>query len=314
VEEIIASSNGDDSEIIHYLDLLSSLSTESFYVIDLAQRQICYISPNASFLGGYSVEEALRLGYDLYPQIVHPEDLPIVKKTHRAVLRNLSRIGENRDKIDYFFNVFRLKHHFSFLAKPLYQMSYHKAKPIWKDDGLAYFICAVGSAVARKAESLYLYFKNEMTYQAYNFTTQQWNTVTKEPLSEYEKAILILAGQGTSGHDIANELCVSYNGFRHHLSRLYAKLGVSNIREAILFATTRRMLFVSNTDKGDSDRPANEKASRRRLTAENLQRIQQELDIKLSIRKAAKKENVSEGAIRYWIERGKLKTAAKVRK
>ena len=40
VEGIIDSSNGDNSAITHYLDLFASLSTESFYVLDLRQKTI----------------------------------------------------------------------------------------------------------------------------------------------------------------------------------------------------------------------------------------------------------------------------------
>jgi len=310
-EGIIAASNGDHSAIIHYLDLISSLSAESIYLLDLTRRKFCYVSPNASFLCGYSVEDALSLGYELYPKIVHKDDLSFVVHIHWAALRYLSKIREKRDEIDYFFYEFRLQQRYSFIATPVSQMTYHRVKPIWKEDKLAYFICAVGSSVAQKnPRPPCLYFKDRLTCNEYSFKTQRWIPVAIEPLTELERAMLILALQGKTGHCIAKELGFGYSNFRRYMSILYAKLGVNNMQEAVLFASNRRMIFTSNQDKENYQRSSDEaplSGHRSSLTADSLQRIQNALDSSLSIRRAAKKESVSEGAIRYWIKHGKLK-------
>jgi len=142
--EALAVHDEADYNFLHYLDMFSPVSTESFYVIDLRRRQFCYVSPRASFLCGYDAEVALELGYEFYSQIIHPKDLPLVANMHKAALRYLSNIGV-AEWIDYFSCTFRLQQNYSFLSSPLPRMVYHKMKPVWIDDELRYFICSVAS-------------------------------------------------------------------------------------------------------------------------------------------------------------------------
>ena len=62
-----------DSTIEQYLDIFSSLTAESIYVLDVQQGQICYVSPNAFFLCDHTVEEALSLGYDFFTKSFTPK-------------------------------------------------------------------------------------------------------------------------------------------------------------------------------------------------------------------------------------------------
>jgi len=233
------------SIFVHYLDMFSSIATESFYVIDLQERKFCYVSPNSSFLCGYTVEEALMLGYDFFSKIVHPEDLPSAQSTHKAILRYLSAIGEQRDEINYFSLSFRLQQKYSFLSTPLTQMIYHRVKPVWIDDRLRYFICSVGCSVAKERGKPRVYYKDGLTYEEYSFTTQRWKRTTVEPLTERERAILMLSRQGNSGKEIAGILFMGYKTFQNSVIQLYTKLGVSAMQQAIIFASNRRMIFAS---------------------------------------------------------------------
>lgn len=47
-----------------YLGQLSTIAPESFYVLDVLQRKICYVKSDDLFLCGFSTEDVLRLGYD----------------------------------------------------------------------------------------------------------------------------------------------------------------------------------------------------------------------------------------------------------
>ena len=55
-------------------------------------------------------------------------------------------------------------------------------------------------------------------------------------LSEREKQIIRLIGQGMQNHAIAKELSISEVTVRHHLTSIYAKLDVSNRLELLVFA------------------------------------------------------------------------------
>ena len=63
-----------------------------------------------------------------------------------------------------------------------------------------------------------------------------------DPLTERERQVLRLAGEGTSGADIAAELRLSEGTIRNYLSEAISKLGASNRVEAARIARQRGWL------------------------------------------------------------------------
>lgn len=57
-----------------------------------------------------------------------------------------------------------------------------------------------------------------------------------EELSEREKEIVRLIGQGYKNKKISSQLCISETTVRHHLTSIYSKLGVSDRLELLVFA------------------------------------------------------------------------------
>ncbi len=57
-----------------------------------------------------------------------------------------------------------------------------------------------------------------------------------EELSEREKEIVRLIGQGYKNKKISTQLCISETTVRHHLTSIYSKLGVTDRLELLVFA------------------------------------------------------------------------------
>jgi two-component system nitrate/nitrite response regulator NarL len=57
-----------------------------------------------------------------------------------------------------------------------------------------------------------------------------------EELSEREKQIVRLIGQGFKNKKISSQLCISETTVRHHLTSIYSKLGVTDRLELLVFA------------------------------------------------------------------------------
>jgi DNA-binding NarL/FixJ family response regulator len=57
-----------------------------------------------------------------------------------------------------------------------------------------------------------------------------------EELSEREKQIVRLIGQGFKNKKISSQLCISETTVRHHLTSIYSKLGVNDRLELLVFA------------------------------------------------------------------------------
>lgn len=57
-----------------------------------------------------------------------------------------------------------------------------------------------------------------------------------ESLTDRERAVVALVGQGLSNRDIAERLFISDTTVRHHLTNIFDKLGVSNRQKLLLLA------------------------------------------------------------------------------
>lgn len=65
-----------------------------------------------------------------------------------------------------------------------------------------------------------------------------------ETLSEREKEVLLLAGQGLSGAIVAERLTIAERTVQAHLTSIYGKLGARNKTEAILLALKRGVVLL----------------------------------------------------------------------
>lgn len=301
---ITDTANEQESAFIQYCKIISSIITDSFYVLDIVQKQFCYIKPDNLFLCGHSVEEAMTQGYDFYSQIIYPEDLPLWTNILETVQQHLKDLEEDRDEIDYFSCTFRLQRKYSFVPRLLPQMIYLKMKPLWVDGELRYLICAIESSAIKNVGNLRLH-KMGQIYEEYKFTTRHWHPITPQVLSERETAILMLADQGKSSGEIAEALYKGQHTIQNQTKALFAKLEVHSIKEAIEVAKHYCRLQV--TDPLESSKIKTNKRKRVSFTNEQIQHIQELLNKGKSIRQIANTVGAVESTIRYWISKGVLR-------
>ena len=226
-----------------YLGQLSTIAPESFYVLDILQRKICYVKSDDLFLCGFSTEDVMKLGYDFYPKIIHSDDLPLWMDMREHILQYLKVFEGNRDEIDCFTCTFRLQRTYSFSTRPLLQMVCHRIKPVWTDNELRYLICCVESSTIGKVGNLCLHYKDGLRYDEYKFLTRRWKQKIKESLTERERAILMLAQQGRSSTEIGDILCKGHNTIRNQIKALFSKLKMHSMQGTIEFARNFRMIY-----------------------------------------------------------------------
>lgn len=233
----------DTLDLIQCLDLFSPTTRESVYVVDVPQKQFRYVKSDNLFLCGFSVKDAQELGYDFFSKIVYPADLSLWTDIGEVLLRYLKKMEKKQDEIDYFTCTFRLQRTYSFISRPLPQMVYHRIKPVWVDNELRYLICSVGSSTGKEAGNLCLHNKDGSGYDEYNFIAKCWKQKVKKTLTERERAILMLAQQGKSTEEIANDLCKGHYTIRNQIKALFFKLEVHSMQEAIELAHNYGMIY-----------------------------------------------------------------------
>ena len=75
---------------------------------------------------------------------------------------------------------------------------------------------------------------------------------TREELSDREREVLILSGQGLPAHEVARLLSITERTVAAHLSAVYGKLGVRNKTAAILFALKKGIVLLDQLHFVDS--------------------------------------------------------------
>jgi hypothetical protein len=59
---------------IETLELISTITNGSVYVIDFHKQYFLFVSNHDLFLSGFSSDDVLKMGYDFFSMIVHPND------------------------------------------------------------------------------------------------------------------------------------------------------------------------------------------------------------------------------------------------
>lgn len=79
-------------------------------------------------------------------------------------------------------------------------------------------------------------------YYEFNMTTRRWNKMTMPTLTTGEKNVITLSIQGYTTAEIADRLFLSPDTVKKYRQRLFEKLKVRNISEAIAVATNSKLL------------------------------------------------------------------------
>jgi DNA-binding NarL/FixJ family response regulator len=76
----------------------------------------------------------------------------------------------------------------------------------------------------------------------YNISSRRWNRRQMPTLSGGEKSVLTLSIQGYTMSEIAYKICLSPDTIKKYRKRIFEKLEVRNISEAIVAATNNKLL------------------------------------------------------------------------
>ena len=119
-----------------------------------------------------------------------------------------------------------------------------------------------------------------------------------------------VAKQELTGKEIADIISISYQDLRNILTSIYRKFNVRTRKQAEIFANNHRIVIEpdQNGRRKKTKVQLEDKKQRRKITSEQLQRIQEALNKGESVNSIAKRENLREANIQYHKERGKLKS------
>lgn len=225
-------------EYIRSAEAFSRSTYQSVYIIDYFKQNFLYVSPNPMFLCGLSPEQMIELGYQFYLKYV-PED-------EQALLLDINRVGfafhnqiplEQRKDwyISYDFHILNDGH-------PILINHKLTSLALTSDGRIWLALCVVSASTHTTPGHIEIHHIGTPDYFAFNPLTRRWDKNTMPSLTEGEKSVLTLSIQGYTMSEIADRICLSPDTVKKYRQRIFEKLGVRNISEAIAAATNNKLL------------------------------------------------------------------------
>lgn len=225
-------------EYIRSAEAFSRSSYQSVYIIDYFRQNFLYVSPNPMFLCGLLPEQMKELGYRFYLGYVPEDEQPMLLTLNKAgfVFYNDIPVEERKDwYISYDFHI---------LNEGNKILVNHKLTPLaLTSDGRIWLaLCVVSAATHTNAGHIEMHRTGISEFFEYNISSRRWNKRQMPTLSDGEKSVLTLSIQGYTMSEIADKICLSPDTIKKYRKRIFEKLDVRNISEAIVAATNNKLL------------------------------------------------------------------------
>lgn len=232
----------DRSQVGNYLEAIkafSRLTYQSLYVIDYQTRAFDYVSENPLFLCGKSSEEVKALGYAFYFQNVKPDDVELLIKINEAGFEFYENIPVDERKL------YSISYDFYLInGKKNKVLVNHKLTPIFLTEGGQIWkaLCIVSLSNNTSSGNIVISKERSDEFWKYDVVAKKWEKEEKIKLSQREYEILSLYASGLTINEIGEKLFISADTVKFHRKKLFDKIGVNNIAEALSYAKTNKLL------------------------------------------------------------------------
>lgn len=210
------------------IDAISRLTNASMFVIDFAKREMVYRTENLVFIDEYTKQETIRKCINPYWALMTEKDFQIMHDIRAAYLRFVQGLNATQKMnhtcvIDYKIG---MHNHECIVTQKFTPLKLRSNGNLWL--GLFY----VTISTHRACEHIVIYGKKNR--YVYDFDKKAFLPFNRPfELTSMEKAILLRAAKGFTTEQIADDLCRSLNTIKTHKSRLFDKLHVNSMAEAI---------------------------------------------------------------------------------
>lgn len=235
-------SDNDYLQTLYYLESIKAfarLSNKSIYIIDYQTKGFEYVSDNPLLLCGHTSEEVQKMGYEFYLKYVIKNDLNLLLTINNVGFEFYENIPlkERIDhSISYDFHLVNQEGKTILINQKLTPLFLTEEGKIWKA------LCIVSLSSSTQSGNIRVNKKGSQKFFEYNLEKRFWEPSIAIQLTDREKEILQLSIRGFKVDEIAEEVFISSNTVKFHRKKLFEKLEVSNIVEAISFATQNALI------------------------------------------------------------------------
>ncbi|EDP96141.1 LuxR C-terminal-related transcriptional regulator [Kordia algicida OT-1] len=235
-------SDDDQKQTANYLEPISAFARttyKSIYVIDYQAKGFEYVSDNPLFLCGHTADEVKEMGYAFYFKYVIKPDLDLLLTINTAGFEFYEKIPlEDRKNhtISYDYHLKNNEGKVILINQKLTPIFLTNEGKIWKA------LCIISLSAEQKSGNIKVYKKGDNKVFKYDLEGGFWKTQEKIKLTSREKEILQYSTRGYTINEIAKTIFVSPDTVKFHRRKLFDKLEVANISEAIAYATNNKLI------------------------------------------------------------------------
>jgi DNA-binding CsgD family transcriptional regulator len=226
----------------NYLETIKAFARttyQSVYIIDYQKKGFEYVSDNPLFLCGHTAQEVQNMGYEFYFKCVIEKDLDLLLKINTIGFDFYETIPK-KDRKDYSITYdFHLKNQEGktiLINQKLTPLFLNEDGKIWKA------ICIVSLSNEHNSGNIKIYKKGSNTILEYDLQKDVWVKKERVVLNDREKEIIQLSARWLPIDEIAENLYLSKDTVKFHRRKLFEKLQVTNIAEAIAYVTNNNLL------------------------------------------------------------------------
>lgn len=235
-------SENERKQMTNYLETIKAFARttyKSIYVIDYEKKGFEYVSENPLFLCGHTAEEVQEMGYLFYFNYVIPEDVELLLKANTVGFNFYEKIPLKEriyHSISYDFHLKNQEGKTFLINQKLTPIFLTDEGKIWKA------ICIISLSNEQNSGNIKIYKKGENKVFKYDLKNNFWKTEKEVELSNREKEILKFSVRGFTINEMAESMYVSPDTVKFHRRKLFEKLEVTNISEAIIYATNNKLI------------------------------------------------------------------------
>ncbi len=226
----------------NYLEAIKAFTRttyKSVYIIDYQKKGFEYVSDNPLFLCGHSAEEVKEMGYEFYFKYVPETDLELLLKINTVgfdFYEQIPREARKEYSISYDFHLKTNEGKRILIHQKLTPLFLTETGKIWKA------ICVVSLSTEQNSGNIMIFKDGGDEIHVYDLKKAYWKSVKKIELSDREKEILQYSVRGFNINEIAESIFIAPDTVKFHRRKIFEKLNVSTISEAISFVTRNRLI------------------------------------------------------------------------
>ena len=216
--------------VFESLDAVARISNASMFVIDFSKNKLAYRTENLLFSDEATMRDIQRESSNPYWSLIVDDDLNVLLESRSAYLQLIEKFtDEQKLKHTYVIDYHIMLHNRKFLITQ--KFSPLKLRP----DGKLWLGLFFITTSPNKSSDHIAVFGDKFRY-VYDFNEKKFvRFMENMKLTLIEKTILLRAAKGLTTEQIADELCRSVNTIKTHKSRLFEKLHVNSMAEALAF-------------------------------------------------------------------------------